>query len=555
MSERIPLVYRIIPFLIICIGIVLYIPGLTGEFVWDDVTYFIYNDYITELSPFDLKFIFTQPSNYWGEMLPLRDYLFVIQYQLFGDWTVGYHVVSLFLFICSGLVLFKWVKEITQDKFVSDADGKQKQTLPIIYGSIVMALFIVNPFYVEIVAYISGQKDVLSVLFILLSLMYLYRVGKANSNKMWVLLTLGIFFHYLAIISKLSALSTIIFVPLLWLITSKHQIKQNLQLIGVWLLANIPVVFWFNYVSNMAAPFVSLEASTNISNRCLRAFNVIGTHLEHIVWPWNINYGYSFNNNWELNFAFVLGLIFAILSLGVIIKKWRSLESLCFFLIGIYLLPVLHVVQEMPNTKIYDRYLAIPIIGLLIILISSINQFTKAWRKRTLIVLGGLIVVSSFWTVITFTYIPTFKTMVISTERTKQLYPEWLNASFNLAVSLIKDGQLERAEQLIKEENDFAFWVKNYLNGRILQEKGDIKGAYQLFYAVSVVTHQQNLFLFADSHIAQIMMEKKEYNTAKAIVEGILNHPQKDPIISYQMKQLAKEIELIQANKNQLPAN
>lgn len=549
MSERIPLLFRIIPFLIACTGIIMYIPGLTGEFLWDDVTYFVYNDYITELSPLNLKFIFTQPTNYWGEMLPLRDFLYIVQYQLFGDWTVGYHLFSLFLFICSGFVLFQWIKEITQDYFVADAEEKQKSTLPIIYGSIVMSLFFFNPLNVENVAYISGQKDVLSALFILLSLLFLYRVGKTTTNKKWFFLAIGILFHYLAIISKLSALSTILFIPILWLITGSRKLKETFKLMGIWILANVPVVFWTIYTETKGAPSATSQVSSDFSNRILRAFNVIGTHLEHIVWPWNSNYGYPFNDQWEFNFSFVLGGAIVLLAIVLIIKKWKSATCLGLFIFGFYLLPVLHVVQEIPNAKIYDRYLLIPVIGLFIILIGILNEFTKTWRKKKSIVLGGLLLLLSFWAIVLIRYVPTWKTMVASTEHAYKLYPEWSSTSFNLAISLIADKQLDAAEKMATNEKLFANWVSDYLMGRILQDKGEIERAYNLFYSVSVFTHQRGMFFFADSHIAQILIEKGDYHSASRVIEDILNNPEKDPIITYQVKQMAKEIERIQSVK------
>lgn len=547
MTARVPFIYRIIPFLIVVVCIINYTPGLTGEFVWDDVTYFVYNDLLTELSPFDLKFIFTQPSNYWGEMLPLRDFLYIIQYQLFGDWTVGYHIFSLLLFIGSGLVLFQWVKELTLDYFVAAADIKQEKILPIVYGSIVMALFFASPVYVETVAYISGQKDILSVLFILLSLLFLYRVGKTTSNKTWLLLLIGVLFHYLAILSKLSALSTILFVPVLWLITGKRKPKQTIKLIGFWVAANVPVVFWFVHTSRLYTPFELSNVNTDIFNRIPRAFNLLGTHIEHIVWPWFISFGYPFDNEWSFNLSFVIGLIALIIALIVIIKKRNSFESLGLLIFGIYLLPVLQVFPEMPNSKIYDRYLAIPIIGIFIIIISLVNKTTGAWRKRIVVVAGFLIILFGSWLIITIKYIPTFNSSVASTEYLYKLYPNWRTTPFNLTYALINDGQLDRAERMVKSEKSFEYpnWVKDYFMGRILQGRGDLDQAYNYLYSASVKTNRGGFFPFADFHIAEIMVKKKDYRTAKLILESILTHKMKNPVITCQAKKLASEIDLI----------
>ena len=65
------------PFIISFIAILIYIPALQGEFILDDITYFK-NDLFSRLTPYDLKAIFLETSNYWGEHLPLRDYIYVL---------------------------------------------------------------------------------------------------------------------------------------------------------------------------------------------------------------------------------------------------------------------------------------------------------------------------------------------------------------------------------------------------------------------------------------------------------------------------------------------
>ncbi len=71
-------------FLFSGLSVMLYLQSLWGGFVWDDRTYFIDNDILPSLKPWDFRQIFLEPSNYWGELLPVRDFLYVIEYNLFG---------------------------------------------------------------------------------------------------------------------------------------------------------------------------------------------------------------------------------------------------------------------------------------------------------------------------------------------------------------------------------------------------------------------------------------------------------------------------------------
>ena len=83
---------------------IIYYPSFFGKFIGDDVSYFQHNDILMNLSPLDFKAIFLYPSNNWGELLPVRDYLYVLEYTAFKEWTTGYHIISLTLFLFSAFV-------------------------------------------------------------------------------------------------------------------------------------------------------------------------------------------------------------------------------------------------------------------------------------------------------------------------------------------------------------------------------------------------------------------------------------------------------------------
>jgi len=231
-----------LPFIVTLISILIYYPSLFGEFVLDDITYFVENDLLTQKSPLDIVSIFSEPSNYWGEFLPVRDYLYVLEYYFFREHTLGYHLISLLLFLVAGFVLYNWVKALLNDYYPTEPLVKGKLDPASLGASVIVALFLLHPMYVECVAYISGQKDILSMFFILISLSFLYKAGKQSFQNGWIFV-LGVCFHYLAVLSKLGALSTIIFVPLLWYISTTIKFRKLLKMTLVWLLANLPVAW------------------------------------------------------------------------------------------------------------------------------------------------------------------------------------------------------------------------------------------------------------------------------------------------------------------------
>ena len=74
---------------LLTLTLIIYLPALNSEFVIDDRTYFLDNDLLTSLKPWQLAKIFLEPSNYWGELLPIRDLLYVVEYNLFGKKSDG----------------------------------------------------------------------------------------------------------------------------------------------------------------------------------------------------------------------------------------------------------------------------------------------------------------------------------------------------------------------------------------------------------------------------------------------------------------------------------
>ena len=112
-------VLKLFPYIISAIAVVIYYPSLFGRFVIDDGSYFN-NTLLTQLKISDVKAVFMGATNRWGEMLPLRDYLYVLEYNAFGKWTTGYHIVSLLLFIATGFVIYYWAKVLFKDKKLKD---------------------------------------------------------------------------------------------------------------------------------------------------------------------------------------------------------------------------------------------------------------------------------------------------------------------------------------------------------------------------------------------------------------------------------------------------
>lgn len=525
-----------------CLGyIYLYSFSVDGKFIFDDLTYLVKNDIIKKTSPYDLYSIFFKVTNYWGEAYPVRDLLYVIQYGFFGDAPGGYHIVSIFLFLITSFVLLYWVFTLLKNNFIELNTTSNQLFLLSIFA---MSLFLLHPIYVEVIAYISGQKDVLSTLFILLSLVCFYKIG-TKPGKIIVLFFAGIIFHYLALFSKLSALSTVVFVPVMWVISSNLSPKLIIRYTVIFLILNIPILFWMQHFFEISDPYLMQTETLNFLERIPRAFNFIGMYLSHIIMPWPLNLGYPDYFKWKFDILFITGLFCVLLYILLLIKRRNTLETLGLTIFFIYLLPVLQIFDDMPNDKVYDRYLAVPFIGILITLISILFRIISKWDKSKFYITGLAVSVLVSLSFLSFMYIPSFNNMLSSTKHTYEYFPHWEKSAFNYANILINSYQFEEANTLISSENRF---VKNkserfYLQGRICMEQRKFDTAIDLFYKSYEESQRIGSLPWADGPLAYLLIMMNRKDEARTILKRMISDNPKDPILLYKAESMLKQID------------
>jgi Flp pilus assembly protein TadD len=164
---------------ILILGIFIYEPSLNGDWLWDDRDLIADNRLVHD--PDGLWKIWLQPSVMF-DFLPLKISVEWIEWRLFGEDTLGYHLVSLGLHLTSVFLLWRLFFK-----------------LGLHYAWLGALIFLVHPVQVESVAWIAELKNTLSLPFFLLAMIawvdYDAR-GKAGDYA----LALGMFL--LAMLSK-----------------------------------------------------------------------------------------------------------------------------------------------------------------------------------------------------------------------------------------------------------------------------------------------------------------------------------------------------------------
>lgn len=543
---------KIVPILLGIFASLIYAININGEFVFDDFTYFIQNNVLTNSSPFDFYTLFNTVTNLWGEVYPFRDFLYILQYKAFGEWTTGYHIVSIILMLCTYFVLFKFISQLIKGHLKYKNSDLNKDYSTWLITVLITSFFLFHPIYVESFSYISGQKDALSLLFILTTMHFIHKAGTFKSNIILYFI-LGIFFHYIAVLSKFSALLSIVFIPILLIITSMHSRKITTMFIVAWLFANIPVVLWFFHTMQIATDINTMPETIPILERFPRAINYIGSHISHILKPWPLNLGYPSTNYWIFNFHFLLGSLFLVLFLLLSIIKRNKFVILGLCIFVLYISTVIHIYPDIPNDKVYDRYLAVPFIGIIIALIPAIHHLlskNNVWKKTTIIILSLIITILG---ILTTQYLPVYKNHLIALEHNYKYFPEKKDALFNYANELINKMELNTAEEVINSSVEFnpENGEKKYMLGRIALERKNYYRAITLLSKSSEESSLNGRPNYADTPLAEAYIAVVDYEKAHHVLTKIIINNQ-HPVAIYKAKIRLEELKQLKLQQEKL---
>lgn len=257
------------------VSVILYWPAIFGQFVWDDRMYLMDNDQIQARSPLNLEEFFRHPTNSFLDFLPFRDWLISLQYQVFGFEPTGYHWVSIALYAAITMLVYRLSLTIyiqcaqSANRMLTDQHAR-------IAAIVATSLFLLHPVHVEGVAWISGQKELLYVLFTLVALLSISWYSESPQNAGYHT-TLFLLAYYLSFLCKLTAVGSLVFFPIYWWTIQRTPQQKLAKYVFIWLVINIPVVLWIVYVSG------GFASSPGISGPGLTAFEIVTGSARFLV--------------------------------------------------------------------------------------------------------------------------------------------------------------------------------------------------------------------------------------------------------------------------------
>ena len=187
--------------------VLVYLPAICGGFIWDDDRLLTGNPAVKTVDG-----LYSIWFGNWGEdYVPLTLSSFWMEWHLWGDHPMGYHVVNVMLHAGNVILLWRVLARLS------------------IPGCWLTALlFAVHPVGVESVAWISERKNVLAQFFYLLSILWCLRwdemAVEANREKgapachetRWYFLSLAAFFLALLAKSSVAVLPAVLLLLVWW---------------------------------------------------------------------------------------------------------------------------------------------------------------------------------------------------------------------------------------------------------------------------------------------------------------------------------------------------
>jgi len=382
-----------------------------GDFIiFDDPLYITQNNHVKNGITMDgIRWAFT--TGHVANWHPVTWISHMLDVQLFGLKPQWHHFMNLLFHIANTLLLFIVLRRLTKAQWES---------------AFVAALFALHPLHVESVAFVAERKDVLSMLFLILTLgAYCTYVERPGLKRYLVVML----FFGLGLMSK-PMLVTLPFVLLLldyWPLqrfqmikthqnitttpvsdaqkgTSKKKKKKKQHAAGDEVNGEIPPsygnrweliysLFWekiplflMTLLSSMVTYLVQEKGGAlrnwPLSERIANALISYVAYIGKTIWPTDLAFLYPV----PLSFPIwqVLGAVVILTAITVLVIRMAGktpyLAVGWLWYVGT-LVPVIGLVQVGFQARA-DRYTYLPLVGLFIMAAWGISELSKKWRYR-----------------------------------------------------------------------------------------------------------------------------------------------------------------------------
>ncbi|MBI4050047.1 MAG: tetratricopeptide repeat protein [Candidatus Doudnabacteria bacterium] len=356
------------------LGFAVYANTLWNGMFWDDYDFILHNRYVQN---FEFGKFFTENviagagfgSNYWRPVLLT---VFSIEYQVFGNWAAGYHLVNFLFHVADALLLLFIIYSLFKNYWLA---------------LLTSVIFVVHPLQTEAVSYANSLGDSLSVFFMLLGMWFYLKDRRI----------LAILMYPLALMSKETA---IVMPGLVGLIEMTGYLTPSLSDIGEGVRERLGGLFkklWPYFA--IAGIYIALRATSlnfintfNLYNeanpftdsilvRIYTFFHSLVIYFGLMFWPRHLYIERTMDFATAISASVLAGgLIFiALLVLVFFFRKRMSAVSFGILWFFIALAPMSNVAVPI-NGLLYEHWMYLPLVGIFFALLAFLYRITKVLK-------------------------------------------------------------------------------------------------------------------------------------------------------------------------------
>lgn len=341
----------LISVLLAVVTIILYAQVVHFGFLqYDDNDYVIANPHVNSgFSAANVAWAFT--NSYASNWHPITWLSHMLDVAIFGMNPGKHHLTNVLFHVANTVLLFLLFAALTGSVWRS---------------GFAAALFAIHPIHVESVAWVAERKDVLSMFFLMLTMLAYLRYCKQKSLTRYILV-------FLALALGLMAKPMLVTAPILLLIFDywplrradagwKPLVIEKLPLFALSIASSI-ITFIVQHQGGSVNSLEALSVGTRVSN----AIVTCAAYLDRAALPIRLAAHYPYPHQ-GVPVANILASLFVIAALSA--AAWRTRARHPYLLTGwlwylISLIPVVGLVQVGSQASA-DRYTYIPLIGVFV---------------------------------------------------------------------------------------------------------------------------------------------------------------------------------------------
>jgi tetratricopeptide (TPR) repeat protein len=383
----------IIPIAVVCL--LIFANSLSGEFVYDDLRQILRNPLIQDNSliwraltsdVWAFKGDGTiAASNYWR---PTFTAWHILNYRLFGTDPYGWHILNLVLHAGVSVLAYALLRRWQFSAMIACA---------------IALIFAVHPIHVESVAWVSGSPDLLFALAFLGSLWFAQNYTEKTPEKTGARdLIFSLALYAVALGAKEIG---ILCLPVYYLVLSnKQETDKKTRPFGLPLLSYLAVaaVYFIARIGVLGAISRPPENATSFGDAVLSIPAMFAFYLRQTFFPYWLSANYPLqpvSSIGLLNFVLPLLIMLAVLVAVFYLARRSQAAKIGALLFLLPLLPAMNATAFIPDQIVHDRYLYLPLLGILMLLLPLATGFLK--EQYILLISAALSVLLCFQT---FTY-------------------------------------------------------------------------------------------------------------------------------------------------------